>query len=116
MIVKYFTALQRLAFGDKDEDHTGFYWQSEVDDPWIGPFETLEEASTDAKQSCFDGDAHLPRSDLPSSLTASPLSAAPSPSAQLRLLIWKTVEHSLFSSFSEYFGVREPIPSGGGDA
>ena len=53
MIVKYFNALQRIAFGDKDEDNTGFYWQSELDDPWIGPFETLEEASTDGKQCCF---------------------------------------------------------------
>jgi hypothetical protein len=47
MIVKYFTALQRRALGDKKKDKTGFYWQAEVeDDPWIGPFETLEEAST----------------------------------------------------------------------
>ena len=49
MIVKYFTAPQRLVFGDKEEAKTGFYWQAEVDDPWIGPFETLEEASTDGK-------------------------------------------------------------------
>jgi hypothetical protein len=31
----------------------GFYWQAEVEDPWIGPFESLEEASTDGKQCCF---------------------------------------------------------------
>ena len=53
MIVRYLTAQQRLAFGDKEETMTGFYWQAEVDDPWVGPFETLEEASTDGKQSCF---------------------------------------------------------------
>ena len=53
MIVKYFTAQQRLVFGAKEEAKTGFYWQAEVDDPWIGPFETLEEASTDGKQCCF---------------------------------------------------------------
>jgi hypothetical protein len=55
MIVKYLTAQQRLGFGDKKkkEAKTGFYWQAEVDDAWIGPFETLEEASTDGKQSCF---------------------------------------------------------------
>jgi len=54
MIVKYFTAQQRLASGDKQETKTGFYWQAEVeDDPWIGPFETLEEASIDGKQCCF---------------------------------------------------------------
>jgi len=54
MIVKYFTAQQRLASGDKKETKTGFYWQAEVeDDPWIGPFETLEEASIDGKQCCF---------------------------------------------------------------
>jgi hypothetical protein len=54
MIVRYFTALQRRALGDKKEAKTGFYWQAEVeDDPWIGPFETLEEASTDGKQCCF---------------------------------------------------------------
>jgi hypothetical protein len=54
MIVRYFTALQRRALGDKKEAKTGFYWQAEVeDDPWIGPFETLEEASTDGKQWCF---------------------------------------------------------------
>jgi hypothetical protein len=55
MIVKYLTAQQRLAFGDekKKEEKTGFYWQAEVEDPWIGPFETLEEASIDGKQCCF---------------------------------------------------------------
>ena len=53
MIVKYFTALQRLALDGKKEAKTGFYWQAEVEDPWIGPFETLEEASTDGKQCCF---------------------------------------------------------------
>ena len=54
MIVKYFTAQQRRASGDKKVAKTGFYWQAEVeDDPWIGPFETLEEASTDGKQCCF---------------------------------------------------------------
>jgi hypothetical protein len=54
MIVKYFTARQRFASGDKKEAKTGFYWQAEVeDDPWIGPFKTLEEASTDGKQCCF---------------------------------------------------------------
>jgi len=53
MIVKYFTAQQRLVFGDKEEAKTGFYWQAEVDDPWIGPFETLEDASTDGKRCCF---------------------------------------------------------------
>jgi hypothetical protein len=53
MIVKYLTAQQRLAFGDKEQAKTGFYWQAEVDDPWVGPFETLEEASTDGKQCCF---------------------------------------------------------------
>jgi hypothetical protein len=53
MIVKYFTAQQRLAFSNKKEAKAGFYWQAEVDDPWIGPFKTLEEASTDGKQSCF---------------------------------------------------------------
>jgi len=54
MIVKWLTAQQRLAFGDKEEAKTGFYWQAEVeDDRWIGPFETLEEASTDGKQCCF---------------------------------------------------------------
>ena len=54
MIVKYFTAQQRLAFGDEKEPKTGFYWQAEVeDDPWIGPFRTLEEASTDGKQCCL---------------------------------------------------------------
>ena len=37
MIVKYFTAQQRLASGDKKEAKTGFYWQAQVeDDPWIG--------------------------------------------------------------------------------
>ena len=50
MIVKHLTAQQRLAFGDKEQAKTGFYWQAEVDDPWIGPFETLEEASIDGKQ------------------------------------------------------------------
>ena len=54
MIVRYFTAQQRRAAGDKKVAKTGFYWQAEVeDDPWIGPFETLEEASTDGKQCCF---------------------------------------------------------------
>jgi hypothetical protein len=53
MIVKYLTAQQRLAFGDKEQAKTGFYWQAEVDDPWVGPFETFEEASTDGKQCCF---------------------------------------------------------------
>ena len=53
MIVKYLTAQQRLAFDDKEQAKTGFYWQAEVDDPWIGPFETLEGASSDGKQSCF---------------------------------------------------------------
>jgi hypothetical protein len=55
MIVKYLTAQQTLAFGDKKkkEAKTGFYWQAEVEDAWIGPFETLEEASTDGKQCCF---------------------------------------------------------------
>ena len=53
MIVKYFTAQQRLVSGDKEEARAGFYWQAEVDDPWIGPFETLEEASTDGKRCCF---------------------------------------------------------------
>ena len=53
MVVKYLTAKQRLAFGDQEQAKAGFYWQAEVDDPWIGPFETLEEASTDGKQSCF---------------------------------------------------------------
>ena len=53
MIVKYFTAQQWLASGDKKEAKTGFYWQAEVDDPWIGPFETLEDASTDGKRCCF---------------------------------------------------------------
>jgi hypothetical protein len=55
MIVKYLTAQQRLAFGDKKkkEAKTGFYWQAEVDDAWIGPFESLEEASTNGKQCCF---------------------------------------------------------------
>ena len=53
MIVKWLTAQQRLADGDKEEAKTGFYWQADVDDSWIGPFETLEEASTDGKQCCF---------------------------------------------------------------
>jgi hypothetical protein len=53
MTVKYFSAQQRRAFSDEKEAETGFYWQAEVDDPWIGPFETLEEASTDGKQCCF---------------------------------------------------------------
>ena len=53
MIVKYLTAQQRLAFGDKEQATTGFYWQAEVDDPWIGPFKTLEEASIDGKQCRF---------------------------------------------------------------
>jgi hypothetical protein len=54
MIVKYFSAQQRLASGDKKEPKTGFYWQAEYeDDPWIGPFKTLEEASIDGKQCCF---------------------------------------------------------------
>ena len=55
MIVKYLTAQQRLAFGDKKkkEAKTGFYWQAEVDDAWISPFESLEEASIDGKQCCF---------------------------------------------------------------
>jgi hypothetical protein len=53
MIVKYFTARQRLAFSDKKEARTGFYWQAEADDPWIGSFKTLEEASIDGKQCCF---------------------------------------------------------------
>jgi len=55
VIVKYLTAQQRLAFGDKKkkEAKTGFYWQAEVDDAWIGPFESLEDASTDGKQCCF---------------------------------------------------------------
>ena len=45
---------QRFASGDKKVAKTGFYWQAEVeDDPWIGPFETLEEASIDGKQCCF---------------------------------------------------------------
>jgi hypothetical protein len=26
---------------------------TEIQDPWIGPFETLEEASIDDKQCCF---------------------------------------------------------------
>src|SRR5215510_3246028 len=43
MIVKYLTAQQRLALGHREQAKTGFYWQAEVDDPWIGPFETLEE-------------------------------------------------------------------------
>jgi hypothetical protein len=105
MIVKYLIAQQRLAFGDNEQAKTGFYWQAEVDDPWIGPFETLEEASTDGKQCCFGviwahcrnnsrtlGGAHLPRSDI-SSLTASPVSAAPPPwkAAQLQLPMRKTV-------------------------
>jgi hypothetical protein len=53
MIVQYLTAERGLAFDDKEEAKTGFYWQAEVEDPWIGPFESLEEASTDGKQSCF---------------------------------------------------------------
>jgi hypothetical protein len=53
MTVKYLTANERLGFGDKDEAKAGFYWQAEFEDPWIGPFETLEEASTDGKQCCF---------------------------------------------------------------
>jgi hypothetical protein len=53
MIVQYLTAQQRLAFDDKEEAKAGFYWQSEVEDPWIGPFESLEEASADGKQCCF---------------------------------------------------------------
>ena len=53
MTVKYLTAKQRLVFGDKEEAEAGFYWQAESEDPWIGPFETLEEASTDGKQCCF---------------------------------------------------------------
>jgi hypothetical protein len=53
MIVKYFTARQKLAFSNKKEAKTGFYWQAEADDPWIGPFKTLEEASIDGKQCCF---------------------------------------------------------------
>ena len=53
MIVKYLTAQQRLGFDDKEESETGFYWQAEVDDSWIGPFDTLEEASIDGKQCCF---------------------------------------------------------------
>jgi hypothetical protein len=55
MIVKHLTAQQRLGFGDKKkkEAKAGFYWQAEVDDAWIGPFETLEDASTDGKQCCF---------------------------------------------------------------
>ena len=53
MMVKYLTAQQRLAFGDKEEAKTGFYWQAEADDSWIGPFKTLEQASTDGKQCCF---------------------------------------------------------------
>jgi hypothetical protein len=52
MIVQYLTAEQRLTFEDK-EVAAGFYWQAEVEDPWIGPFESLEEASTDGKQCCF---------------------------------------------------------------
>ncbi len=53
MIVKFLTAQQRLAFDDEEKAKTGFYWQAEVDDPWIGPFETLEDASTDGNQCCF---------------------------------------------------------------
>ena len=53
MIVKCLIAQQRLAFGDNEQAKTGFYWQAEVEDPWIGPFESLEEASTDGKQCCF---------------------------------------------------------------
>jgi hypothetical protein len=46
------------AFDDKEARYpskakAGFYWQAEVEDPWIGPFESLEEASTDGKQCCF---------------------------------------------------------------
>ena len=52
MIVQYLTAEQGRAFDDKDAK-SGFYWQAEVEDPWIGPFESLEEASTDGKQCCF---------------------------------------------------------------
>jgi hypothetical protein len=53
MISSIFTPQQRLAFSNKKEAKTGFYWQAEVDDPWIGPFKTLEEASIDGKQCCF---------------------------------------------------------------
>jgi hypothetical protein len=53
MIVQYLTAEQRLTFDDKEVAKAGFYWQAEVEDPWIGPFESLEEASTDGKQCCF---------------------------------------------------------------
>jgi len=53
MIVQYLTTERGLAFDDKEEAKAGFYWQAEVEDPWIGPFESLEEASTDGKQCCF---------------------------------------------------------------
>jgi hypothetical protein len=58
MIVQYLTAERGLAFDDKEARYplkakAGFYWQAEVEDPWIGPFESLEEASTDGKQCCF---------------------------------------------------------------
>ena len=53
MIVQYLTAEQRITFDDKEVAKTGFYWQAEVEDPWIGPFESLEEASADGKQCCF---------------------------------------------------------------
>ena len=68
MIVKYLTAQQRLAFGDKKkkEAKTGFYRQAEVDDAWIGPFESLEEASTDGKQMLFwRGLRSLTKTSLP---------------------------------------------------
>jgi hypothetical protein len=60
MIVKYLTEQQRLGFGDKEEAKTGFYWQAEVDDSWIGPFETLEKASADGRQCCFGGGLSSP--------------------------------------------------------
>ena len=69
MIVKYFTAQQRLAFGDKEEAKSGFYWQTVVEgDPWIGPFETLEEASTDGNQCCFGVTSGVPSSPTPAAI------------------------------------------------
>jgi len=41
MIVKHLTVQQSLDFGDKEEAKIGFYWQAEVDDSWIGPFENF---------------------------------------------------------------------------
>jgi hypothetical protein len=53
MLVTYLTGNQRLAFHDKEEGKLEFYWQAELEDPWIGPFKTREAASSDRKQCCF---------------------------------------------------------------